>query len=100
MKEDKIKVPHMGWNNISFENGDCPILAGIKNDSDVYFVHSFVICPNDRSVVKASAEYGIKVPSVIQSGNIFEAVFSDSLGTQRRTKEPQRSDRYDLFIRE
>ena len=65
MKEDKIKVPHMGWNNITFENGDCPILAGIKNDSDVYFVHSFVICPNDRSVVKASAEYGIKVPNMV-----------------------------------
>ena len=75
MKEDKIKVPHMGWNNITFENGDCPILAGIKNDSDVYFVHSFVICPNDRSVVKASAEYGIKVPAVIQKGNVFACQF-------------------------
>ena len=75
MKEEKIKVPHMGWNNISFENGDCPILAGIKNDSDVYFVHSYVICPADNSVVKASAEYGIKVPAVIQKGNIFATQF-------------------------
>ena len=75
MKEEKIKVPHMGWNNITFENGDCPILAGIKNDSDVYFVHSFVICPNDRSVVKASAEYGIKIPAVIQKGNVFACQF-------------------------
>ena len=69
------KVPHMGWNNISFENGACPLLAGIKNDSDVYFVHSFVICPSDSSVVKASAEYGIKVPAVIQSGNIYACQF-------------------------
>ena len=75
MKKDKIKVPHMGWNNITFENGDCPILAGIKNDSDVYFVHSFVICPADRSVVKASAEYGITVPAVIQKGNVFACQF-------------------------
>ena len=75
MKKEKIKVPHMGWNNISFENGDCPILAGIKNDSDVYFVHSFVICPADNSVVKASAEYGIKVPAVIQKGNVFACQF-------------------------
>ena len=75
MKEDKIKVPHMGWNNITFENGDCPILAGIKNDSDVYFVHSFVICPTDRSVVKASTEYGIAVPAVIQKGNVFACQF-------------------------
>lgn len=75
MKEDKIKVPHMGWNNISFANGICPILNGIKNNSDVYFVHSFVICPDDPSVVKASAEYGIKVPAVIQKGNVFACQF-------------------------
>ena len=75
LKIEHMKVPHMGWNNLSFENGDCPILKGIKNDFDVYFVHSYVICPDDPSVVKASANYGIKVPSVIQSGNIFATQF-------------------------
>ena len=75
LKNEHMKVPHMGWNNLSFENGDCPILKGIKNDFDVYFVHSYVICPSDPSVVKASAEYGIKVPAVIQSGNIFATQF-------------------------
>jgi glutamine amidotransferase len=75
LKNEHMKVPHMGWNNLSFENGDCPILKGIKNDFDVYFVHSYVICPEDSAVVKASADYGIKVPSVIQSGNIFATQF-------------------------
>ncbi len=75
LKNQNMKVPHMGWNNLSFENGDCPILKGIKNDFDVYFVHSYVICPSDPSVVKANADYGIKVPAVIQSGNIFATQF-------------------------
>ena len=75
LEKQKMKVPHMGWNNITFQNGDCPILAGIKNDSDVYFVHSYVICPTDDTVVKAYAEYGIKVPSVIQNGNVFACQF-------------------------
>ena len=75
LKNEHMKVPHMGWNNLSFENGDCPILKGIKNDFDVYFVHSYVICPEDPAVVKASADYGIKVPSVIQSGNVFASQF-------------------------
>ena len=75
LKNQNMKVPHMGWNNLSFENGDCPILKGIKNDFDVYFVHSYVICPSDPTVIKASADYGIKVPSVIQSGNIFATQF-------------------------
>ena len=47
----------------------------LKNDSDVYFVHSYVICPEDPAVVKASADYGIKVPSLIQSGNVFATQF-------------------------
>ena len=75
LKDAKIKVPHMGWNNITFENSSCPILNGIQNDSDVYFVHSYVICPADSSVIKASAEYGIKVPAVIQKDNIFATQF-------------------------
>ena len=75
LKEEKLKVPHMGWNNITFENDDCPILSGIKNDSDVYFVHSYVICPTDSTVIKASAEYGIKVPAVIQKENVFATQF-------------------------
>ena len=75
LKNENMKVPHMGWNNLTFENGDCPILKGIKNDFDVYFVHSYVICPSDQSVIKASADYGIKVPAVIQSGNVFATQF-------------------------
>ncbi|MBO4630233.1 MAG: imidazole glycerol phosphate synthase subunit HisH [Treponema sp.] len=75
LKNQNLKVPHMGWNNIAFENGDCPLLKDIKNNFDVYFVHSYVICPNDSSVIKASADYGIKIPAVIQSGNVFATQF-------------------------
>ena len=75
MKKDKIKVPHMGWNNITFRHGDCPILKDITDNSDVYFVHSFVICPTDDNVIKATADYGIKVPAVIQKGNVFACQF-------------------------
>ena len=75
LKKQNLKVPHMGWNNISFENGDCPLLAGINNNFDVYFVHSYVICPTDTTIVKASSDYGIKIPAVIQSGNVFATQF-------------------------
>ena len=75
LKNQNMKVPHMGWKNLTFQNGDCHILKGIKNDFDVYFVHSYVICPSDPGVIKASADYGIKVPAVIQSGNIFATQF-------------------------
>lgn len=75
LKDSELKVPHMGWNNLEFKNGDCPILKGISAESDFYFVHSYVICPQDDSVIKACADYGIKVPAVIQKDNIFACQF-------------------------
>lgn len=68
------KVPQIGWNNLTIY-GDCPILKDLPPNADYYFVHSYVICPDDDSVVKATTDYGIKVPAVIQSGNLFACQF-------------------------
>lgn len=75
LKEESLKVPQIGWNNLDYANGDCPILKDIPSPSDFYFVHSYVICPEDASVVKAYADYGIKVPAVIQDGNTYACQF-------------------------
>lgn len=75
LQNKELKVPHMGWNNLEFTNGECPILKDIPQRADFYFVHSYVICPEDKSVIKACADYGIKVPAVIQKGNIFTCQF-------------------------
>lgn len=70
-----LKVPHMGWNNLSIENGGSEIFEDVPECSDFYFVHSYVIQPDDFSIVKASADYGIKVPACVQSGNIIATQF-------------------------
>jgi len=70
-----FKIPAIGWNNLTTQFGSSKILDGVKNDADFYFVHSYVICPEDESVVKAYADYGIKVPAVIQSGNLYACQF-------------------------
>ena len=75
MKNEGFKVPQIGWNNLQRKNGDCPILKNVPENADFYFVHSYVICPKDDSVIKATADYGIKVPAVIQTGNIFACQF-------------------------
>lgn len=68
-----IKVPHMGWNNVAYANGGCNYMEGIADNTDFYFVHSYVIQPEDNSVIKGYANYGIQVPSIVQKDNI--AVF-------------------------
>ncbi len=59
MKEggERLKVPHMGWNNISLKKAS-PILSGIEDDSFVYFVHSYYCAAKNTDDVAASCRYG------------------------------------------
>lgn len=75
LKDESFKVPHMGWNNLEIKNGGSSILSTLPENSDFYFVHSYVICPENAEVIKATAVYGIEVPSVIQSGSVYACQF-------------------------
>ena len=68
--DGSLKSPHMGWNDLSYTNGGSRLFNTIPEHSDFYFVHSYVICPEDSTVIKATADYGIKVPSCIEKDNI------------------------------
>lgn len=65
-----LKVPHMGWNNLTYINGSSPLFDGVDQKSDFYFVHSYVIQPSDSSIIKAYADYGCRVPACVSKGNI------------------------------
>ena len=65
-----LKVPHMGWNNLEYTNGSTPLFDGVDPKSDFYFVHSYLIQPDDSSIVKAWANYGCKVPACVSQGSI------------------------------
>lgn len=71
----KLKIPHMGWNSINYTETYCPLFEGIKENTDFYFVHSYVIQPENKAVVTCYADYGIKVPAGIKSGNIYAFQF-------------------------
>ena len=66
----ELKVPHMGWNNLDYVNGSSPLFNGVDPKSDFYFVHSYLIQPEDETIVKAYADYGCKVPACVSSGSI------------------------------
>ncbi|MCR6596363.1 imidazole glycerol phosphate synthase subunit HisH [Bacillus halotolerans] len=70
---NKLKVPHMGWNRLSFHN-ESPLLAGVE-EGYAYFVHSYYIDGMDDGALLASAEYGARVPAVVGKENIFGAQF-------------------------
>ena len=68
--EGNLKIPHIGWSDISYTNNGSILFDGVPNHTDFYFVHSYIICPEDFSIVKAEADYGIKVPSCVEKDNI------------------------------
>ena len=69
-----LKVPHMGWNNISFSREN-PFLEGIPSMSRFYFVHSYYPDPTDEEVVATETEYGVRFTSSVVRGNLFACQF-------------------------
>ncbi|MGQ9630404.1 MAG: imidazole glycerol phosphate synthase subunit HisH [bacterium] len=71
-----VKVPHMGWDQIEIKNR-FPLspLRGIESGSYFYFVHSYYVIPEDKSVVATTTHYGVDFASSIQRGNIFATQF-------------------------
>ncbi|MDI6761094.1 MAG: imidazole glycerol phosphate synthase subunit HisH [Candidatus Brocadiaceae bacterium] len=72
--QDGLKVPHMGWNQVSFLR-DVPLARGIPQGSYVYFVHSYYVCPEDPGVVAATTDYGTTFTSFIWKDNLFATQF-------------------------
>jgi glutamine amidotransferase len=71
----KVKIPHMGWNNLLILDKSSRLLHGIDDKSWVYFVHSYRILPKNKKIIMATSEYGVHVPSIIEDGNLFGTQF-------------------------
>jgi len=72
------KLPHVSWNelNIVKSKWDGTILDGINEGSDMYFVHSFIADPEDRSNILSMTEYsGYKFCSSVHKNNIYGCQF-------------------------
>lgn len=85
----KLKVPHMGWNQVCFRKKNNPILKNVPDNTYMYFVHSYYVCPEDGGVIATETEYGIRFTSTIWHKNIFATQF-----------HPEKSQRHGLTILE
>ena len=71
---DGLKVPHMGWNQVSMKTTH-PVLEGVPDNADFYFVHSYYADPADEGVVAAVTEYGPTFCSIIARDNLIATQF-------------------------
>ena len=82
----KYKLPHIGWNQINIVK-DSKIFKDIKNNSHMYFVHSYEFVPEDKNVITTTSDYSSNIVCSVEKENIF--------GTQFH---PEKSDKIGLKI--
>ncbi len=69
-----LKVPHMGWNNLSFDEEQA-MFKGLDDQSRFYFVHSYhVVCQNTDDIL-ATTHYGVDFVAMFNRNNIYGAQF-------------------------
>ncbi|MFU8849135.1 MAG: imidazole glycerol phosphate synthase subunit HisH [Opitutales bacterium] len=70
-----LKIPHMGWNAVSFKAG-APYTEGLVSGQDqFYFVHSYYVAPSDPALILFETDYGGKFVSGICSGRCIATQF-------------------------
>lgn len=70
-----LKVPHMGWNQVSQVKTEHPLWKGIDNNARFYFVHSYYVSVAEQQLIAGQSEYGFPFTSVIARDNVFAAQF-------------------------
>ena len=73
----RLKIPHMGWNRVSFQGGreGHPVFAGIPAEAEFYFVHSYYPAPADAAWAAGWTDYGIRFCSAVARGNLVAVQF-------------------------
>ena len=79
------KIPHMGWNTINMIK-DSLIITNDIIKSSFYFVHSYYVEPDDKSLVVGETGYGIPICSVIAQGNLVATQFHPEKSAEQGLK--------------
>lgn len=70
-----LKVPHMGWNSVTFNQPNHPLFAHLGEHPYFYFVHSYHCVPEDASIITATTEYGEKLTAAVAKDNVMATQF-------------------------
>jgi glutamine amidotransferase len=84
---DKLKIPHMGWNKVELLNNRSKIFKESLDESRFYFVHSYYVKCNNISDVLTKTNHGLNFDSSFERGNIFGVQF-----------HPEKSHRFGIHL--
>jgi len=83
---NQLKIPHMGWNQISMTVNQ-PMFSGLEENARFYFVHGYHAVCDDVTHVAATCEYGYEFTCAVQHKNIFAVQF-----------HPEKSHRFGMTL--
>jgi len=72
--ERRLKIPHMGWNQLFWER-PVPMLEGLEPGCSGEFVHSYFVVPQTDAVIATRTHYGIDFTSMIWKDIVFATQF-------------------------
>lgn len=73
LEDERISLPHMGWNDVAPQKGEC-LFKGIDVPR-FYFLHSYYFATTHAADVLATTDYHCSFASAVRSGNVFGTQF-------------------------
>jgi len=70
----KLKIPHMGWNELRVENAS-NVFKDVVNKNHAYFIHSYQFIPEDKKNISITTNYGKDVIAAVSFENIYGSQF-------------------------
>jgi glutamine amidotransferase len=71
---NKLKVPHMGWNNVR-QLRPHPLWSGIEDGARFYFVHSYHVAPAEPALAVGTSAYPFDFVCACARDNVFAVQF-------------------------
>ena len=71
----KLRVPHVGWNDLTVRAASADLLHGIANGTDMYFVHSYAMEVENPRDVWAVVDYGVALAAVVGHKRVMGVQF-------------------------
>jgi imidazole glycerol-phosphate synthase subunit HisH len=87
LRSDGLRVPHIGWNEVSFERSSVLTRGLPETGCPFYHVHSLAVRPGDHDDVIASTEYGERFATIVGRETVFGVQF-----------HPEKSSRHGLAM--
>jgi glutamine amidotransferase len=69
--QGSLRLPHVGWNCVSFVRQNHPVLHKVKDNVDYYFVHTYYFACDNSENVLGITEYGENFCSVVGRANVI-----------------------------